>query len=187
MISAICKMFNNMSLRLSLSLSLRFQRQTLSTLIRLMPRTRCPVSVTGVSLAPGSCRPVAAYRTKQHSGLLRLSRGLFSGSCSRYIGCDLNRRVESASRNQCISLSAPNARILANKDIASSSAASPRRFNSSDSPATNEGIERISTSPLPNSAAVVVCGGGVVGCSVGFHLAQRGCNVVLLEQGRLGS
>jgi glycine/D-amino acid oxidase-like deaminating enzyme len=34
---------------------------------------------------------------------------------------------------------------------------------------------------------VVVCGGGVVGASVAYHLAKKGWNdVVLLEQGRLG-
>ena len=38
---------------------------------------------------------------------------------------------------------------------------------------------------LPDHSEVVVCGGGVIGCSVAYHLAKLGCNdVVLLEQGR---
>lgn len=39
---------------------------------------------------------------------------------------------------------------------------------------------------LPDRAKVVVCGGGVVGCSVAYHLAKIGINVVLLEQGSIG-
>ena len=43
-----------------------------------------------------------------------------------------------------------------------------------------------STTPLPAHARVVVAGGGVVGCSVAYHLAQRGwTDVVLLEQGQI--
>ncbi|HEX8168346.1 MAG TPA: FAD-dependent oxidoreductase [Beijerinckiaceae bacterium] len=39
---------------------------------------------------------------------------------------------------------------------------------------------------LPSSAEIVVVGGGVVGCSVAYHLAEMGRrDVVLLEQGRL--
>lgn len=38
----------------------------------------------------------------------------------------------------------------------------------------------------PDSARVVVVGGGIVGCSVAYHLAKAGWkDVVLLEQGRL--
>ena len=38
---------------------------------------------------------------------------------------------------------------------------------------------------VPDGAEVVVCGGGVVGTSVVYHLAERGVrDVVLLEQGR---
>jgi glycine cleavage system aminomethyltransferase T/glycine/D-amino acid oxidase-like deaminating enzyme len=41
---------------------------------------------------------------------------------------------------------------------------------------------------LPTQARVVVVGGGVVGCSVAYHLAKLGWrDVVLLEQGRLTS
>ena len=39
---------------------------------------------------------------------------------------------------------------------------------------------------LPERAQVVVIGGGIVGCSVAYHLARRGiADVVVLEQGRL--
>ena len=43
------------------------------------------------------------------------------------------------------------------------------------------------TSPtLPDSARAVIIGGGVIGCSVAYHLAKLGWrDVVLLEQGRL--
>lgn len=41
-------------------------------------------------------------------------------------------------------------------------------------------------SGLPDSARVVIIGGGVMGCSVAYHLAQQGWrDVILLEQGRL--
>jgi 4-methylaminobutanoate oxidase (formaldehyde-forming) len=40
--------------------------------------------------------------------------------------------------------------------------------------------------PLPDSARVVVIGGGVIGCSVAYHLTRLGWrDVVLLEQGQL--
>ncbi len=42
-------------------------------------------------------------------------------------------------------------------------------------------------SPLPDSAAVVVVGGGVIGTSAAFHLAEAGLDVVLIERGQLGS
>ncbi|HZX54419.1 MAG TPA: FAD-dependent oxidoreductase, partial [Ilumatobacteraceae bacterium] len=39
---------------------------------------------------------------------------------------------------------------------------------------------------LPGQARVVIVGGGIVGCSVAYHLAQRGCtDVVLLERRQL--
>ena len=38
---------------------------------------------------------------------------------------------------------------------------------------------------LPTSAQVVICGGGVIGASVAYHLPKVGIkDVVLLEQGR---
>jgi sarcosine oxidase subunit beta len=41
--------------------------------------------------------------------------------------------------------------------------------------------------PLPAAASVVIVGGGVIGCSVAFHLAEAGVDVVLLEREQLGS
>jgi len=41
--------------------------------------------------------------------------------------------------------------------------------------------------PLPASARVVVIGGGIIGCSVAYHLAHLGCEVLLLERDRLTS
>ena len=44
---------------------------------------------------------------------------------------------------------------------------------------------RLYSGTLPSESRVIVCGGGVVGCSVAYHLAKLGWNdVVLLEQGR---
>jgi sarcosine oxidase subunit beta len=41
---------------------------------------------------------------------------------------------------------------------------------------------------FPEKAEVVVIGGGVIGCSTTFHLAERGCRgVVLLEKGKIAS
>src|SRR5690349_1891661 len=42
-------------------------------------------------------------------------------------------------------------------------------------------------SPLPESATAVIVGGGVVGTSAAFHLAEAGVDVVLVERGQLGS
>src|SRR5216684_9251347 len=40
--------------------------------------------------------------------------------------------------------------------------------------------------PLPGRARVVIIGGGVIGASVAYHLAEMGCrDVLLLEQGQL--
>lgn len=41
--------------------------------------------------------------------------------------------------------------------------------------------------PLPESASVVIVGGGVMGTSAAFHLAEAGVDVVLLERAELGS
>lgn len=46
----------------------------------------------------------------------------------------------------------------------------------------------MSVSALPDRARVVVIGGGVIGCSVAYHLALMGCtDVVLLERDRITS
>jgi sarcosine oxidase, subunit beta len=46
----------------------------------------------------------------------------------------------------------------------------------------------ITQAPLPSSASVVIIGGGVIGTSVAFHLAEAGVgNVVLIERAELGS
>src|SRR3954469_20176837 len=42
-------------------------------------------------------------------------------------------------------------------------------------------------SPLPAGADVVIVGGGVVGASAAFHLAEAGAEVVLLERDQLAS
>jgi sarcosine oxidase, subunit beta len=42
-------------------------------------------------------------------------------------------------------------------------------------------------SPLPASASVVIVGGGVIGTSAAFHLAEAGVDVVLIERAQLGS
>jgi glycine/D-amino acid oxidase-like deaminating enzyme len=44
------------------------------------------------------------------------------------------------------------------------------------------------TTPLPDSAEVVVVGGGIIGTSIAYHLAKHGCKeVVLLERDQLTS
>jgi sarcosine oxidase, subunit beta len=40
--------------------------------------------------------------------------------------------------------------------------------------------------PLPGSASVVIIGGGVMGTSAAFHLAEAGVDVVIVERGQLG-
>jgi sarcosine oxidase subunit beta len=42
-------------------------------------------------------------------------------------------------------------------------------------------------SPLPQSASVVIIGGGVMGASAAFHLAEAGVDAVLIERAELGS
>ncbi|PYM26528.1 MAG: sarcosine oxidase subunit beta, partial [Candidatus Rokuibacteriota bacterium] len=41
---------------------------------------------------------------------------------------------------------------------------------------------------LPRTASIVIVGGGVVGCSIAYHLAGRGVrDVVVLERETVGS
>ena len=41
---------------------------------------------------------------------------------------------------------------------------------------------------LPRSASAVIIGGGVVGCSIAYHLARRGArDVVVLERESVGA
>ena len=43
-------------------------------------------------------------------------------------------------------------------------------------------------SELPSSAKIVIIGGGIVGCSVAYHLGKMGLtDVLLLERGKLTS
>jgi sarcosine oxidase, subunit beta len=44
-----------------------------------------------------------------------------------------------------------------------------------------------SSAPLPGSASVVIVGGGVMGTSAAFHLAEAGVDVMLLERAELAS
>lgn len=49
---------------------------------------------------------------------------------------------------------------------------------------TTDGAD-IAVDPVPSHARVVVCGGGVIGTSIAYHLAERGwTDVVLLDQGQ---
>ena len=45
----------------------------------------------------------------------------------------------------------------------------------------------MTTHPLPPAADCVIVGGGVVGCSLAFHLARGGLRPLLLEKGELGA
>jgi 4-methylaminobutanoate oxidase (formaldehyde-forming) len=46
----------------------------------------------------------------------------------------------------------------------------------------------VSPTELPRSARIVIVGGGIVGCSVAYHLGAMGLNdVLLIERGKLTS
>lgn len=52
----------------------------------------------------------------------------------------------------------------------------------------SSGADPQQQTPLPSQARVVICGGGIVGTSVAYHLAKLGwTEIVLLEQGRYGT
>ncbi len=63
----------------------------------------------------------------------------------------------------------------------------------SDDPRSEEPLEHVvplvtTATPLPGTAEVVVVGGGIMGASIAFHLAEAGVtDVVVLERGTLGS
>ena len=54
----------------------------------------------------------------------------------------------------------------------------------------NNGTTSVSTtgrdsSCLPSGATAVIAGGGIIGCSIAYHLSQEGMkDIVLLDQGR---
>ena len=46
-------------------------------------------------------------------------------------------------------------------------------------------LSRCYSVSVVDHSQVVICGGGIIGCSVAYHLAKLGWNdIVLLEQGR---
>lgn len=56
---------------------------------------------------------------------------------------------------------------------------------STTAPTPPETLKKFHEPPLPSEADVVICGGGIAGCSIAYHLAlEGGKKVVLLEQGR---
>mmetsp|Transcript_38708 Transcript_38708/g.62947 ORF Transcript_38708/g.62947 Transcript_38708/m.62947 type:complete len:155 (+) Transcript_38708:2-466(+) len=48
-------------------------------------------------------------------------------------------------------------------------------------------IRRLKSSDIPSEAQAVVVGGGIIGCSVAYHLAEMGTDVVLLERDKITS
>src|SRR5699024_9625656 len=66
------------------------------------------------------------------------------------------------------------------------STATRRRRGPSPAVASRACSRRPPVPDLPDRARVVVVGGGIIGCSVAYHLAHLGWDdVLLLEQGRL--
>lgn len=65
-----------------------------------------------------------------------------------------------------------------------SSFANSNDKNDNDDPETTSTFT-LPTPQLPSQARVVICGGGVIGLSVAYHLAEKGwTDVVVLEQGK---
>jgi glycine/D-amino acid oxidase-like deaminating enzyme len=54
-----------------------------------------------------------------------------------------------------------------------------------DREAIDEWAWHAQTNPVPSSADVVIVGGGIVGCSAAYFLAQQGVSVALFEKGRI--
>lgn len=47
------------------------------------------------------------------------------------------------------------------------------------------GADRVATESLPRHSRVVVCGGGIVGSSIAYHLTLKGeHDVLLIDKGR---
>ena len=60
-----------------------------------------------------------------------------------------------------------------------------KHYRSSLSTSCNEEEQRRDKKVVPRDVQVVICGGGVIGASVAYHLPKYGFNdVILLEQGR---
>jgi glycine/D-amino acid oxidase-like deaminating enzyme len=51
--------------------------------------------------------------------------------------------------------------------------------------ATDEWAWGAAGNPIPGSADVVIIGGGIIGCSAAYYLAQEGVSVALFEKGRI--
>src|SRR5215470_10775154 len=59
-------------------------------------------------------------------------------------------------------------------------------FHTYPTNSTHSREPRSMSTPLPAQARVVIIGGGIIGCSVAYHLTKLGwTDVVLLEQGQL--
>ncbi|KJE97128.1 dimethylglycine dehydrogenase [Capsaspora owczarzaki ATCC 30864] len=88
-------------------------------------------------------------------------------------------------------LSATSSRMISTRAAAVASSSSSLgkvvRFETANAESAASGTLTKVKKPLPSSARVVICGGGIIGNSVAYHLAKLGWkDVVLLEQGKIG-